>query len=589
MSKTGPNSTATATLAPETGPRDRVLALAVSLAATLLVAVTNLWSPHDYTWLAWDYHSYFTPSSQVLWGSGCLALCWGWFLGWRWFERQRGVAAVLLLVLPLAVVASFHFFQTPYPGLNGDHYLILTYRLRSLITCVVNQCFFRGLVLDRAIVWTEALFGVVYIATAIAWTWRVVQDPWTRVAFAGFLLFVPQLLTAYGHIDGYTSALPTQFLWWAALWEVDRRSGTAGFRRGVELLVYASLLAWYASPLHILLVGLGGFYLVNRWMGKGFPLRAASAGFLWLLPAIALGVAIISFPVVARIMHYPQVYQHAEPMDWIYCKWFVHSCSMNFLAICMPGAVLLAWLWLRKAPWREPRCALTNTAMLGMLTALLCRFSLPFSQGINDEFSSGAVGFSFICGSLVLFLKWVPSSSGNALMMVTIFAIYLHVPKVLVYASDRYLERYRSLYPHDRCHPNNVGSPYLNLFLMFPKEQSELRLGVLREGYETHIEHWKPFRIRNLVWHTAWCYEYGQIEKGREALSRLIEEDPVQPAGLFSKTTFETRQAGALIRRDVKPLLLSAYRRTRDPIYGQLLNFLTDVQRIYNEAPDTPS
>ena len=197
-------------------------AFLVSLGAILLVAVTNLVWPRNYTWLAWDFHSYFSSINQVVWGCGCVLLMCFWELGRRSIEHRKDVADLLSIALVLGVAISFWACRTPYPSLSGDHMADIGFRLRGFITDLIHQFLPGDRTYDGAALWAERLFGIAYLMIAVAWVMMAIHEAWSALALLAFLLFVPQILNAYGHYDGYTSILPTAALWWMMLWRLDR-------------------------------------------------------------------------------------------------------------------------------------------------------------------------------------------------------------------------------------------------------------------------------------------------------------------------------------------------------------------------------
>jgi hypothetical protein len=268
-----------------------------------------------------------------------------------------------------------------------------------------------------------------------------------------------------------------------------------------------------------------------------------------------------------------------------YLWYFIRSNVWLFLNIALPSAVLGIWALVRRRgegckPWDEVQAV----SVAGFLAAWW--FHVATMQGINDETAFAPAGMIALGSAGLLFLRDGTNRAQAGILFVGILALALQVPRLALYTSPRFIERYEKLYPHDRCAFNNQMSPYVHLGLMlhpYDDYAREARLRVFRDGANTTLPYWGQFRLSNMMYYTAWCYEYRRDEEGRAALRTMLKVAPGNVPYLVSPGTMFTHrhknQAYPGLRRDVKILLDTEFGSPgSSPIYRQLRQYLKEVE-----------
>ena len=486
-----------------------------------VIALTNLAVPHSYAFLAWDYASYFSVLVQVAWLLICVALV----LACAWLAGRppddggkisRRGALVIAALLVLGVCDSLRVFRTPYPSIAGDGEFGAMGHLIGVMVPGVSCLLPATADIYEAAAWTQVLCGMLYVlACAVAISF-LRADAWARVGLLGIAVFMPQLVGAYGHYDGYAIVLLSQSVWWIGLAAFDSQHSRRSRILAGTAWALALAVACLAHPVHVILVAATLFY------------------------------------ATARVVRSSRV-------------------SQRHPRLLVAGAVAGAL-----GP-------LGLTALLCGLAALFCRFTLPFTQGVNDEFCCGILGTMAVAAAVTMFIGLVPRSQWRILLIFAVFAMYLQAPKILVYGTDRYLERCRTIFPHDRCPHNNRMSPYTHLGLILPADSRELqqfKLSIFAEGATTTIRHWDRFRTFNLLCYMMYSYEYGEHERGHKALELLVRDSPMtlrrilsEPANRFSAATVE------LVRHEACVELQRESNRTGNPVCAELLRQLSSPVR----------
>jgi hypothetical protein len=239
-------------------------------------------------------------------------------------------------------------------------------------------------------------------------------------------------------------------------------------------------------------------------------------------------------------------------------------------------------------PWDEVQAV----SLAGFLAVWW--FHVAVMQGMNDETALAPAGMIALGSAGLLFLRGGITRSHVGILFVGILSLALQVPRLALYTSTRFIEHYEKLYPYDRCGFNNQMSPYVHLGLMlhpYDEYSREARLRVFREGANTTLPYWSQFRLSNLMYYTAWCYEYGQYDEGRAALRIMLRVAPGNVPYLVSPGTMYTNrhknQAHLRIRPEIKALLSTEFAGPgNDAIYGQLQKFLKDVEN--QPVPEVP-
>jgi hypothetical protein len=565
----------------------------ISLVSILVVLGSNLIFPKSYSFFAWSYGSYFPVVWQLAWAAICIGLMFV-LHRFRLLSNNPSPTLTAIVVLAALSVLSLWIFQSPYPSMSGDNIPDKTFRLRAFANDIVNHYFLNGKNFKQATLLAEQMWGVLYILIAAFCSWKFRGE--NKLISLGLFVYavtVPPFLTASGFYDGYTTTIITQAIWWLAFWNYHHR--THGKSEALALLLILTFTAIWAHPLNLLLAGMLVFYFFDQTMTQEFSDAQISRfrTIILLLGPVIAGIACILIYKPNYFLHGPYDEDFFPPMDTRYFLWHLHSSSMNFLMTCLPGCVLALWVFLESRRSSSKFCSFTLTVIIGMISAFVFRFSLPFLQGIDDEFAAGALGLAVCFGGIVLFLKRIPTSLQDGIVCIAIFSAYLFLPRLILNHGDRYVQYYRDMYPHDQCQKNHRLSPYIALGLSIPWNEPRLRdikLQTFLDGYVHPIKPWERHRIDCLEYYIAWSYELGKPEQARAALKELASYFPSRVFGLCQDDWTMAPRSVAFIRKDGLEIFDELWRQTRDERYHEAWKALKNIDSIFSQkkTPNSP-
>lgn len=571
------------------------------LIIAVLVFLSNWIWPKNYELLAWGYLSFYPLWMQYLWGIGVV----GALLGAYWVVSRPaitprwpiGLAAAAILLTGLALL----FWRTPYPGLVGDGESLRIGGTHDPRWPIVIAHTLAALCLqgDAVTAWwiLETGYGFLYIGLAarIAWSFRA--QPWTAVGLLFWMLGTPVLMNACGHFDSLASILVTGTVWWITLWKLDQASGWTGLIRWGLVLLGVAVLAVLSSPVNMALLGLTvavmGLRAVRLLQGERFLRWAIPVSVPVMTLGLVVGMAIYGGPESWFIRPAQRGGVDMPLLRGEYLWYYLRSTVWLFLNVALPAAILGIWALIRRRRTvGKPLDEIQAVALAGFLAVWW--FPVATMQGINDETAFAPIGLLALGSAGLMFLRGGVARDQAGILFVGILALALQVPRLALYTSSRFVERYEKLYPHDRCAFNNQMSPFVHLGLMLHPYDAycrEARLRVFREGTNTLLPAWNQFRMSNLMYYTAWCYEYGHFDEGREALRIMLRAAPANIPYLASPGTMFTHRhknrAFRVIRHDVQGLLDTEFNNPKSgAIYGQLRQFLAQMDN--QPAPHIP-
>jgi hypothetical protein len=593
---------------------------AVVLVGTVIawVTLTNLVAAQSYTFLAWNYASYFSFTFQLGW-----ALTGGVLLALWYLRVQRGCSAsrgalVGLFLIGLAVCASLAIFQTAYPTMAGDgtngegtirgsaQAALFRRRFPRVYINLLADVIFKGDVY-RIWQWSEGVVAAAYVALSGWVAWRFSTQIFARIGLMLYLVCTPPLISTYGHYDSYGMALLTQTLFWILLVSIDRATSTrSAIQRGIGCFVVA-LVAWWTHPIHVLLIAFLAYYAAARILRGRFP--AAVKWWLILLGSLLLALGSSAMPLF-KFPEYlldPKVEQGYLPLEGDFLGWFIHSKLMDYLTVALPGVVLLVWQVTQgkhipkrlKARNRDP-LPLAGAAIAAILASMFSHTTIPFMQGINDEFARTAIATMLLAPAAILFYLCIPSTHRGVLFVFGVLTLFLQLPRVMVYSGDTYLDRMQSLYPHDQCGHNTKMSPYAHLGLNIPMHTEALRqrrLALFEKGITNPLPQWEKYRALNMLYLITWSYEFGDLNRARSYLAKLVQVSPeTLPSVLISGAMFThcyENKGFLTARSDIRKMLAYLSENQEQPIFQKLTAFLDrlDHQTEMNRdryPPSTP-
>jgi hypothetical protein len=479
---------------------------------------------------------------------------------------------VVVLVLGIASLCAW---RTSQPTLHGDgptgnrgleghsnlrpHLPVLLARIVHVdfhaATCALTE---RSYELDQATVLVGLMAGALVMLIAFAVFWRHRADAVVGLGAYLFVVTLPALAGSYGHYDSYGEGVLAQLLWWGLFFLWLRRA-TAW--PGV-LLLTSMALAISLHPIHLVLVAYVFYYVLYTWVLLPRVTNPRQRAVLAVL--FAVGLAAASFlRVDNNSLTSPMTKPDLSFYIAGYIFRFLHMRVMAFLLTALPATILFLYTV------AESRDSLFGSARAGVstcatvfLNSFLLMLTLGMDCGIADEFLYGLMGTIALASSLLLFLQVVQGERRRVLVYFAVLSLFLQIPRLAVNSGDRNWDRFRGLFPEDQCLRNIRLSPYLNLGLITPIDRPEDRqrkLVAFADGTDTKVEIWEQYRINNLMFLTAWYYEFGERMEGRRRLRQVLENEPRALRELWMDSVAYTHRysntAYRLIREDSEVLL----------------------------------
>jgi hypothetical protein len=553
--------------------KSRVSAFGLAGVLILAIAGLNAAFPRDFRLFSIDYLSWLPGWAQVVWTGVCLAL----LLLCRQMDRRNRVPAWAGPLVLAVFLVSLILFRTSQPTLHGDGesgylaghgHLNLREEIPEALavynpfdfqtpTCSLTD---RVYELDQAAVLAGLLFGGLIGLSALVFLRRFVADPLARIGAFVLILAAPGVGGAYGHFDGYAECLYFQLAWWGAL--------IAGFKLGfnrkvVTVLALLTVVAMWIHPLHLLLAIFAAYgcflarVIAPRLKSPAGQrvLTVAAALVLALLPLLQQGNAFSN-----KTTRVPwEVY--VSPFFWT----FIHLKASSLLLGGLPALMAAFWFAVL-SPWKvfSGDGAIPHIAALALLTTCGLVFFVELDMGIADEFLYGLLGAMVLGALLLAVLCQAPPAAARNLAYFAILSVFLQGPRVFVSAGDLCWERFRKLYPDDKCLHHLHLTPFIHLGFTTPidrPEDRQRRLAALLDGADTEHRTWKDRKTYNLIVFTAWAYEFGERDQGKKALTRMLGEDPESVPMLWEKGFAYTHRysntAYQALRNDSRSVLQS--------------------------------
>ena len=347
--------------------------------------------------------------------------------------------------------------------------------------------------------------GILFTLLAL-WGFRA-----ARCLFA-MIVTSPFIFNFFGNIDSYAFSLLMALVFLFAAISVFRAEVVL-FRHLVALGVLWGIGVW-THPFH-LLDGFPLAVLVVRWLKQFDKLRGLPE---WSLPA-AFGAVFVMAVKCSKFGNAWIEWEFAKPPPTFSVDTFTHWLNMLFLPV-LP--------WIAAAWFDGRRTNAFKTALTIFLAETLVFFSMAFTLGVVDQFNYQHLLFFFL-------LPWVTMFSVRGLSlslacMVVVCNLCLLIPMVAVHSTDRTIARAEALYPLDPCHHNRVMSWQTHLGLCLGdnlQDNKAVRRACLRafaDGARNAVS--AGFRGGNHIYHTAFLYHYGEFDRGRQQLERLVKDNP---------------------------------------------------------------
>lgn len=549
------------------------IAVAVTVGSVALVAFLSMALPGSFFLFCVNYASWLPLPVQIAWAAAVLAAMAAAmaFRNSPWLDR---VARAALYAAAALACMSFFVWRTPYPTLHGDgpagyHALDGWANLRPALpqsfarmdrwaldapTC---DPIHRDLTLDRATIRMVVVFGALAVLCALMFLRSIEQDPVVRLGLFLLVVSAPAMAGGYGHYDGYTESVFFQLLWWGALCLSARGGGTP--RGGPALLIVLALLAFSVHPLNLILVAYTGYLLWFQRRGIRLGDRARSVAGVGFAVLLGLAPLLMANNALTTRQTTVPLGLYLTPYLWR----FLHLKLSSFLLAAFPAAVAFISLCVitRTRPMSSPD-PLTHLAGVAFLNVFILMFTLGMDLGVADEFLYGLPGTAALGSVVILSRRVADRMETRTVLFFGLLSLYLFVPKVWVNAGPRCVDRFGDLYPQDQCLHNVRISPYLHLALSLPVDRAEDRsrcLAILMEGVNTPIPYWRRYSPKVRGFYVAWAYAFGRTDAGRDALKRILTDQPqLAPSLWVDGVAYTDRYApdvAARIRRDSRRLL----------------------------------
>ncbi len=495
-----------------------------------IIGALNLLVPRKYFLFGIHHASYLSPLFQVSWTLLAVALAV------RTARPRAGwhMPRVALPAIAALFIASFFVFRThfptlqgdgpmggspyfatapvlrDYPGINGRLQSFLSYALTKAMPQSLRFEFYRCGVgqdeqINNAWVLFTMLCGTALVLLVTGLLNRSRLSGAAKVGLQLTCLAAPAMMNAYGHFDSYIVPVLALYLWFGAALLADEHPQWAA-----PLLMAASLIGAWAHPILGILVGYVAILLFLRWTGRSWPLTLVlGAGALFALAPLAAGRPNRDL---------------VDPANRAILGWLLHEKAMSLIQVALPALALAAAVLVRNRTALRRPAAMPAFGLGLLVSSLLMFLTLWFGYGVQDEFLYGLLGTLVLGAAIILWRAF--GGSERVILCAGVLSLYLYVPRMAVYSNDLQVARLQDILIYDRCCANRYCSPHRLLALSLPletPEYRELRLKILEDGFLNAPPHLDPFREEALATYVAWCFEFGEYDRGTLQLLWLID------------------------------------------------------------------
>lgn len=478
--------------------------------------------PNTFINYGWDYYQ-FLP---VYWFAFPVILTLVLFF----IQKIKTIPAICIYICAIILPICFILFRTQIHAFGGDvnfnpmlspeftlsdlRFDIHRIRIDNALTDICEKCCRNLNVYKHTDLVPSVLastiysifFGFIFVFySAIALRKRL--DLFLIIATAPFIF------NFFGNTDSYAFTLCMTFTFFIACMKVWNMQTLKFWNIALLGILWLCLSALH--PLQLF----GGFpmaMLFTRYLKQFERFKNIPSMLFASIYAILFFIAVKSSRDFGNTWFYAD-YSNRDLTPIFSATTFTHWLNMMFLPI-IPIAILVYQL--DKDEFKQ------NMSLFGLKSIVF--FALGFTLGSDDQFNYQQLFFYFL-------IPWLLSLSKRTMnmkhaFMVVVCHLSLLVPMIGVNASTANIERAETLYPLDECRHNKIMSWQTHLALIFSdnfQNDERIHAAVLRV-FDNGAKHAMPeyFRPGNLIYQTAFMYQYGRFTQGKRQLYELLESMP---------------------------------------------------------------
>jgi hypothetical protein len=553
-----------------------------------LIGLTSILLPLNFYLFAFNSQSSLPVSAQILWTLAAIGTVL--LVARNAIPRIPGWA--LYIAATLSIV-SFVILRTTYPTLIGDGLPpakgfilhvdmiprlqgLFCLKLSSLIPHGVDFAYHRSMLFDNQLMSNSTfivtlVFAIATVVSLLAMVQRVGVLPNSeKVGLLTLLVCSAPMLNGYGDFANYAVPVFVILLWFICLWRLQKNPTSWRLYAAVPFLFVLCVLSHPALwPLPMLLL---------MMMGLVFLRSRQIIIPLWLINAGAVGLGCAPLILLrSRADPYLATLRFDDTFGL-----HLHTRLLCCLEVSLPALILAGFVvWRNRETLKQPTPIQATTFVI-LISSLFLFFTSQIEMAICTNLQYGLYGAMIYGSAIVLYLT--TRKDPRPLFYSAILGCFLFVPAAYVHSNSLLLERQLALLPYDRSSTTyQAWGPYLKMGLGAPIDTPENRrhkLDIFKAGATTTIPDWQKFRGLNMIYFTAWCFEFGEYEEGNQCLVQLFDQ-PQALQALWQKgtqfTIWNENKAYKRIRQASRKIIRESLLRNPANRYLQQLSDLLDT------------
>lgn len=605
----------------------------VFAALVVCIGIVNVVFPDVFLLFAFYTSAGMPAVQQILWVV-LAVLCLFFVCEPGLTVRRPGLA---VLVLSVALVASFFVFRIAYPSLFADGEvgglptdmkrpsgLSMIWADQSRLPSLICMGFFRDipdwLRLDPPFVLlfrnfelntANLLLGfasgiLVVVLLGIAATKVGGASGVERICLWVFLACSSPMLNAYGFYDTYIHVILILSAFFVGAWLIARNPASwKGYAFSAAALPPGFVTHEYLWCTLAYLVGLGGLIFLRK--------KKIRVPF-WLLVVcgIVAGCAPLASAYALDASLLTRVYSYRLEL-------YLFTQAMACVFVALPALVLAVGLIAANPAIRRNPTPIQGMALVVMVANIVIFFfpiiapSPPIMIHNYGVYAAAIYGsaallfFSTLTGNSeagidvvgVAGQVAVPPAGGSGVVSrqfnlrllgcCAVLGVFTFVPTVYVYSTRLSYERFVRIVPDDTTSRwSRDMSPYVSLALWTPvdsEEDRDARLELFRRGFSSPRPEWEEFRSLNLIYYIAWCFEFGRVQEGTTELLKVFGQPGIVRDLWANGTRFTDRydnKAYKRIRGVSRRIIDENIRRQPDNDYLRKMSHLLEQYEKFN-------
>ena len=391
-----------------------------------------------------------------------------------------------------------------------------------------------------------------------------------KVGLFVLLLCSSPLLNGYGDFANYMVPVFVMSLWFVCLWLLHESPTSWRIYAILPLLFVLCLLShpslWTLPGLLLMMLGL--IFLKSRRIVVP----------LWITNVCAVGLGCAPLILLrSRADPYLVTLRFDDTFGLHIYTRLLCCLEVSLPALILGGLVV----WRNRGPLKHPT-PIQTMAFVMLVSSILLFFTSQIEMAICTVLQYAQFG-AMIYGSAVL-LYLSTRKDPRPLFYSAILGCFLFAPAAYVHSGPLLLERHLALLPYDRSSTTyQVWGPYLKLGLGAPLDtpaNRRYKLDIFKTGATTTIPDWQQFHGLNMLYYTAWCFEFGEAEEGTPYLLQMFDQPQALQDLWHSGTRFtiwNENKAYKRIRQASRKIIVANLARNPGNRYLQQLSNLLDT------------